>query len=600
MGRFIVSLWVMLFAGTGSVVAGTIYRVTLDGAKVRAGAGPQYEIIAQLPQGQVLTPVAARNNWLQIRLPDGGAGWVFSAAVSRGDTAGLPQALTPFVGDYWLLAIGIDRYDYWPSLRNAVNDARSVAEMMVKHYGFQRKHVITLFDAEATEKNIINAFVHLKEQLSDTDSLLIYYAGHGILDQFDEGSWIPVDARENEISQFITTQRVNRMIGKLPARHIFLVADACYSGSLFVSRSGSLRLPRVFNNRFFIENSRRFSRQALSSGGIEEVLDEGVNGHSIFAYHFLRELQLNQAPFLAASHLSARVEKMVARNAVQKPRWDHLRNANDEDGEFFFIRRQPPPDPSGGAVTLQTDPPDATIIVEGENFGRGPVTLSNLSGRIAVAATKSGYHKVARRITIDPERPQRVTLALTPDQPATLVISSEPPGAQWYLDGHLMGTTPDEVTVTGAVTHRLRVVHPRFQTWEQFRQIPPSGTARIVARLKPVPGSIQPPASLNPTADELEAVLDQIVVALAGKDLPRIDRLISLSKDDKALLDRQLAGPGPVEVTIEGYRLNNLRATATLKLTTAAARSNRGDQQMLIVNLVRQGGRWLSERWQRQ
>lgn len=237
---------------------------------------------------------------------------------------------------YWALIIGIDRYRYWPVLETAVSDATAVADVLIQDYGFDRDNVITLLNGAATEDAIIKSFIELQKQIGSNDSLLIYYAGHGHLDSFNIGSWVPIEAKQDQYSAFIDTDRINRMLAEIPAKHIFLVADACYSGSLFAARGvKSFRS----TDRYFEENFNRISRQALSSGGIETVSDQGRNNHSIFAYYFLRELQTNQAAYLAASQLSAKVERLVASNSQQEPQWSHLLNTGDENGEFFFVKK---------------------------------------------------------------------------------------------------------------------------------------------------------------------------------------------------------------------------------------------------------------------
>lgn len=241
------------------------------------------------------------------------------------------------MGSYWLLAIGINEYRHWKPLRNAVSDASELVRLLSERYTFDAGKTIFLRDRQATAKGIIAAFVDLKKRMAGNDSLLVYFAGHGHLDEFGIGSWVPVDAARDDISGNITSDRVTRIVAQLPARHVFIVADACFSGDLLISRGES---PLVQGDRYFVESNRRASRQALSSGGIEMVADGGANGHSVFAHHLLRELELNNQPYLTASLLSARVERLVSMNSQQAPRWSRLAQTGDEYGEFFFVERQ--------------------------------------------------------------------------------------------------------------------------------------------------------------------------------------------------------------------------------------------------------------------
>ncbi|MFH1675364.1 MAG: hypothetical protein ABIF87_18330 [Pseudomonadota bacterium] len=58
-------------------------------------------------------------------------------------------------GDQWLFVIGIDTYIEWPRLKTAVNDAKSVKDILLSPYHFNKDHLIELYDESATRKNII-------------------------------------------------------------------------------------------------------------------------------------------------------------------------------------------------------------------------------------------------------------------------------------------------------------------------------------------------------------------------------------------------------------------------------------------------------------
>jgi len=260
------------------------------------------------------------------------------------------------IGSYWALVVGIDKYTHWPVLNNAINDVDALSELLMEKYGFEENKIIRIVNQQATEENIYAAFSSLHTKLKRNDSLLIYYAGHGHLDKFELAHWVPYNAKQKDVSSLISTQRINHMISKLPAKHIFLVSDSCYSGG-FIKHRGS-PFNQLSEDRYFIENILRNSRQVLTSGGVELVVDSGKQGHSVFAYYFLKELQLSNDRYLPASLLSANVEKIVARNAKQEPHWSRLDNAGDEDGEFFFINAKGvslSKMPDTGQINLSTD-----------------------------------------------------------------------------------------------------------------------------------------------------------------------------------------------------------------------------------------------------
>jgi uncharacterized caspase-like protein len=66
-----------------------------------------------------------------------------------------------------------------------------VAGLLSAEYGFAE---ITLL-RNAKQREIVRAFNRLTQTAQENDSVLIYYAGHGHLNEgTKEGFWIPVDA----------------------------------------------------------------------------------------------------------------------------------------------------------------------------------------------------------------------------------------------------------------------------------------------------------------------------------------------------------------------------------------------------------------------
>lgn len=64
---------------------------------------------------------------------------------------------TVIKGDQWLFVIGIDTYINWPRLKTAVNDAKAVKDVLLSRYHFDRKHLIELYDEQATRDNILKS-----------------------------------------------------------------------------------------------------------------------------------------------------------------------------------------------------------------------------------------------------------------------------------------------------------------------------------------------------------------------------------------------------------------------------------------------------------
>ena len=245
--------------------------------------------------------------------------------------AGQPESV-PISGDYWAVLIGIDEYAHAPDLESAVKDVRAVRAVLDARYGFHPDRIKQLLNAQATRKNIENTLYALSREAGPEDSVFIYYAGHGQYDQAgDHGWWVPTDGEPRQAGTLITNATVLRYIKGMQASHVYLVADSCFSGSLFGTRA----VPPI-TDRWYAELYKERSRWGLTSGATEPVADRGLGGHSPFAYFLLKVLRENEQPYLVPSTIHEALAPLVANNTNQVPRSEPLTQSGDEGGQFVF------------------------------------------------------------------------------------------------------------------------------------------------------------------------------------------------------------------------------------------------------------------------
>lgn len=240
-------------------------------------------------------------------------------------------------GKYYALFIGIDAYSgTWKPLKNAVNDAKALETLLKSQYKFDV--VKNLYNAQATRSNIIDQLDWLVANVKENDNLLIYYSGHGELKkELNKGFWVPVDAKTNSTSNYISNSDIQTFLASIPSKHTLLVSDACFSGDIF--RGSVTSLPFENSEKYYVKTYDLKSRQAISSGGLEPVMDGGKDGHSIFAYYMLQALKNNSAKYFDASQLYNKIKIPVTNNSDQSPDFNPISKAGDEGGNFIFIKK---------------------------------------------------------------------------------------------------------------------------------------------------------------------------------------------------------------------------------------------------------------------
>jgi len=349
-----------------------IIRVTRSGeAAVRVRAGSKAQVIS----GKILAPAGLQRATMNSRaLTPDSAGFFHSAvSVTTGQTqvsieavdrlnqhAKLSFTLIPTkdtitpdndrsrvgrvaksidFGKYYALVIGNNEYRQFPTLQTAINDAQRIAEVLTNKYGFKTRLI-----TNADRYTILSAFNEVKGQMTENDNLLIYYAGHGERDpQTLQGYWLPIDAEQENTANWIPNSAISDLLNTVKARHIMVVADSCYSGSM--TRSSVARLDTQLSDKHLEKwlkvMAKTNSRTVLTSGSIEPVLDSGGGKHSIFASAFINELESGEA-VIDAYRIYRRVTNQVKQKAQaigfeQTPTYAPIQHTGHSGGEFIFV-----------------------------------------------------------------------------------------------------------------------------------------------------------------------------------------------------------------------------------------------------------------------
>lgn len=191
------------------------------------------------------------------------------------------------VGRNLIAVVGVDRYQRWPPLSNAVNDARG-SLVLFEQLGFEPA-APPLLDNAATGGAIQSLVTDDLLMVGPDDSLVLFYAGHGgnrkhrVGDrEITTGYLIPVDAAEDRASTWVDLEAWLRFVALLPAKHILVILDACHSG-IALDPVIKWRSTATHSEPLSALGARRSRRIITSALGDQRAMDGGPRpGHSLF------------------------------------------------------------------------------------------------------------------------------------------------------------------------------------------------------------------------------------------------------------------------------------------------------------------------------
>ena len=216
-----------------------------------------------------------------------------------------------------------------PSLQNPVKDARELKRILESQYTFNKEDIDTLYNRSREE--IMERIVHRCNTLTENDNLVIFYAGHGTAekDKFGDvdGYWIHISAKRGVTSSYISASDINISLKRSSAKHILVIADACFSGAFTRQLPGDAG--KAIQKQYQVA-----SRKVMASGNLEPVPD-----NSKFLFYLKKNLQGNTEKYMSAKKLFDSFYDAILNNSDNLPQYAAIKNVGDEGGEFVFIKK---------------------------------------------------------------------------------------------------------------------------------------------------------------------------------------------------------------------------------------------------------------------
>jgi tetratricopeptide (TPR) repeat protein len=157
---------------------------------------------------------------------------------SSADSQGNQISTLPIGPKRWALVIGVDKYldPQISPLKGSDNDARMIADALVRYAGFPQDQVILLATNQPIERqpsrvNILRRLSNLSTAVPKDGLLLVSFAGHG-MERGGQAFLLPADAQISDQISFleetaISMNRVKSWIKETGVGQVLLLLDAC-------------------------------------------------------------------------------------------------------------------------------------------------------------------------------------------------------------------------------------------------------------------------------------------------------------------------------------------------------------------------------------
>ena len=170
----------------------------------------------------------------------------------------------------YALVIGVNNYRPYPEtptlppLSYAESDARKMAQALRDSDKGQVSKVRVLLDTEASKTAIEAELRDLARRMRVSDTLIVYYSGHGMLNHLGQATLMPSDAKINDEETWLPLDGLREQVRKASQGRgrLILILDACFSGQ---SQAGS--------RSFTMPGRKDFPKpQKLDMSGVDVLL----------------------------------------------------------------------------------------------------------------------------------------------------------------------------------------------------------------------------------------------------------------------------------------------------------------------------------------
>lgn len=188
------------------------------------------------------------------------------------------------------LIIANEDYKHVASVPFARNDGDIFRQYCLNTLGLPERNIKFLPNATLNDiKSQLNWLQSITE-VWNNPQVIVYYAGHGIPDESNKSAYLlPVDGNGTDVTTGYKLDELYAALGDMPATHITVFMDACFSGSK--RENGMLASARgvAIKAKAGVPQGNMLVFSAAQ--GDETAYPNKEEGHGMFTYYLLKKLQ---------------------------------------------------------------------------------------------------------------------------------------------------------------------------------------------------------------------------------------------------------------------------------------------------------------------
>jgi hypothetical protein len=227
----------------------------------------------------------------------------------------------------YLISVAVSNYQNYDNLQNTLKDSNDFVNLITDKYKVELYK--KLHDLEANQDNLRNTFSTLKSKVSNDDSLICIFNGHGSL--YSNSSHLLLsNATKEKGNGWFSWNDLILEFEKLDCKNIFAIINCCYSGNILLDSSNILANNSSQDSRF---------RQFFSAGGLNEAVKDSHNSgkNSPFVKHILQRLRDNTEAKLPVRNIIAyTISHFDDSDYASKPTEGYFKGHSGEEFNLFL------------------------------------------------------------------------------------------------------------------------------------------------------------------------------------------------------------------------------------------------------------------------